>query len=437
MTSETHSVKQSSNSWLVLGMFWIAVLFQLTAFKHIWSIETFSRIINIAAFLLFATYALKTITLCSFKKNVWYFYVIPGVLVTLGVMINLSRNVASNLELGAYFGFILPWVAFLAMPGLLKKKSFNYRQLWRFFYYFIIVSVVLGALDYLIYLSGFLDLRVLETPYGVFLAGRFSLFHMLDDGIPHFQLYANFLEPGTLAMWLLPVIAYAYFSRKYVGLTILVAGLILTVSLGGWISLLLLTIVIIFINLNQKTRNNIVALVATIFMSLILAVMFLPSLIDAYNNKTASASTREENIVMVVEKFPAIMFNNPIGLELELDTKSNEENDAYIGSNFIPVVYFQNGGILAFFGYLSFLLVSFIVSVKSILRNDLALEEKAAFSSIIALMPFLVQRMTIFENAVFAFLWSPIIIAEISRTRARHRGLVVDSNLDVVDSRGG
>jgi len=40
----------------------------------------------------------------------------------------------------AYFGFALPWVAFLAMPGLLQQNSVDYKQLWRFFYYFMMAS---------------------------------------------------------------------------------------------------------------------------------------------------------------------------------------------------------------------------------------------------------------------------------------------------------
>jgi len=264
--------------------------------------------------------------------------------------------------------------------------------------------------------------------------GRFSLFHKLADGTPRFRFYASFLEPGTLAMWLLPIIAYAYFSRKYISLAILVTGLILTASLGGWISLLLLIVVIAFIKLNQKTKNNSIALVVTVFLSVILAASFSPSLIDSYNKKTVSASVREENISRAIEKLPAIMFNNPIGIVLAGDSQSNEENDAYIGSNVIPVVYFQNGGILAFFGYLSVLSVSFIYSLKSLRRNDLNLEEKVAFSSIIALMPFMVQRMTIFETAVFAFLWAPIIIDGISRTRECSHSPMVASNSDVIAS---
>ena len=126
MDSETHTVQPRTNSWLVLGMFWIAVLFQLTALKHIWSIETFSMMVNIVAFVLFIMCALKTITLCTFSRNIWYYYIIPGVLVFFGVMINVGRNVASNLELTAYFGFALPWVAFLGIQeNSLKFLSMN------------------------------------------------------------------------------------------------------------------------------------------------------------------------------------------------------------------------------------------------------------------------------------------------------------------------
>jgi len=415
MTSAIRIFQSRPNSLFVLGMFWIAILFQMTALKNIWSIQTVSMVANTIAFLLLNMYALKTIAFGSFRKTLWYYYIIPGVLVYLGVMINVVLNVASNFELVAYFGFVLPWAAYLSMPGICKGNRVNSKILWRLFYYFMTVSVLLGLLELLMSLNGLLDFRVLETEYGVFLGGRFSLFHMLEDGTPHYRFYANFIEPGTLAMWLLPAIAYAFLSKKYFGLLILCIGLFLTDSLGGWLSFLLLVVVVFFIELNNKIKNKYAVLGVTITLFLVMSVSFSASFISSYESKKYSARVRVENISMAIQKVPTIMLTNPLGIDLALDTESNIQNEAYIGSNFMPVSYFQNGGILAIYGYVFVLLFFFLFSLKILRKYDLSLEEKVVFGSIIFLMPFIVQRTTIFESSIFAFLWAPLVIGRLSK----------------------
>jgi len=238
---------------------------------------------------------------------------------------------------------------------------------------------------------------------------------MVEGGTPHYRFYANFIEPGSLAMMLLPVIGYAFLSKKYIGLTICTVGLFLTDSLGGFISLLLLVVVMFFVEYKEKSKNKYFALATTTIISLILLAILLPSLISSYVEKNASAATRVENVTRAIDESPIIILNNPLGIRLAIDTKSNLENEAYIGSNFIPVVYSQNGGILAFFGYTFILVFVFLFSLKAIVKYNLSLEEKVVFTSIIYLMPFIVQRPTIFESSIFAFLWAPIIIGRLSK----------------------
>ena len=126
---------------------------------------------------------------------------------------------------------------------------------------------------------------------------------------------------------------------------------------------------------------------------------------------------------MAREKLPGLMLSIPMGIDLSVDADTSMENDAYIVSNFIPVVYFQNGGILALFGYCFVLVFSILFSLKLLRRNDLTLEDKVAVCSIIALMPFIVQRTTIFESAVFAFLWAPTIIGRLSKKQLLPHGI--------------
>ena len=246
MKSSPYFVKSRKNSWFIFGMFWIVILFHLTALKEIWQIHMISRIANLMMFMLLSWYVLKTLT-SSLNRRIWFYYILPGALIFVGLLINFSLNAISNIELLGYFGFALPWVAYLAVPGIMKRYDINFKLLWRYFYYFMLASIILGFLDYWMYLCGLINLRVLETKYGVFLGGWFSIYHMLKGGIPYYRFYADFIEPGSLAMWLLPSMAYAFLSRKYIGLVILSVGLFFTDSLGGWISLVLIIITVSFI----------------------------------------------------------------------------------------------------------------------------------------------------------------------------------------------
>ena len=80
------------NSKLVVFAFVTIVLFQITVYKNIWGMEYFSRLLNIAFCVVFSAYALYAIVLKSIKinKNVFIFYIIPGLLVYVGYFINIT-----------------------------------------------------------------------------------------------------------------------------------------------------------------------------------------------------------------------------------------------------------------------------------------------------------------------------------------------------------
>ena len=410
-------LSKQKNFWIINLCFWIAILFQLTVLNFIWSIHTLGRVANTLVLALLTLYAVRTILYESFNRKIWVYYILPGILIYSGVLINIGLQIISHVELVAYLGFLTPWAAYLAMPGFIKKGVVNYKLLWRYFYNFMLASIVLGLAEYLIfYQYNWANLDVLQTPNGIFLSGFFSIYHMLTDGTPHYRFYADFYEPGNLAMWLLPVICYAFLSKKYIGSIIFMIGFYLTDSLGGWISLLLLIGLYLFIRLNQLKRKFTVFPVMLLIFSI--TTLGISSILIAwYESKPGSAQTREDNITMAIKKMPTLIFTHPLGINLALDTASNMENESYIGSNVMPVLYFQNGGVLAFVGYCLVLFLSFIFSIKMILTKDLCLEEQVVFMSLICLLPFTVQRTTIFECSLGAFLFAPAIINRLSNNK--------------------
>jgi hypothetical protein len=348
----------------------------------------------------------------------WYYFLIPGMLIFLGMFLNISLNSISNLKLITYYGLTLPWITYLIIPALMRKEAINTKDLWRYYYYFILLANIIGILEYILVLNGVEYLRILYTPFGTFLGSFFSLHFMYPDGSAGYRYYSCFMEPGTLAMFLLPAITYAFFNKKRIGLLILLIAFFLTYSLGGIISLLILIVIISFIKFNRQKKYLIFAILIAFLMSGLLWIYFGDTILEKYKGKNISAKVRENNFTKAFTNFPKIVINNPIGLKLSENTKSFEKNKYYIGSNFSPEFYLQYGGISALVGYLICLSVSFMISLRSLKRDDLSIEEKVVFTSILVLLPFILQRSTIWDCSLFAFLFAPSIIRVIEKIKS-------------------
>lgn len=413
--NNTANKDSKKNSRFIFALFCITIIFQLTGLKYIWSLESVARIANLLVLILLIIYAFRAVGAEYYSKDVWYYYLVPGIFVFCGMFLNISLNVVSNFKLISIYGLTLPWLTYLIMPSLLKLEVINTATLWKYYYYFVLWANLLGILDYVLMSYGLSNLRILETPNGIFLGGNFSLLHMLEDETPHYRYYSCFMEPGTLAMYLLPAISYAFFHKKYIGLVVFLLAFFLTDSLGGLASLLMLTAIISFLVFNRKKNYFLFAIVTIFTIASLLWFNFGELLINRYEDKKLSASVREDNVTNTITNLPALVINFPLGMKLAEETAGFEKNKIYVGSNFAPATYLQYGGIISFVGYLACLIVSLFVSFKSILRADLVLEEKIVFSSIFVLFPFIFQRTTIWESALFAFLFAPTIIKGISK----------------------
>lgn len=415
LKNNTANQDSKKNSRFIFALFCITIIFQLTGLKYIWSLESVARIANLLVLILLIIYAFRAVGAEYYSKDVWYYYLVPGIFVFCGMFLNISLNVVSNFKLISIYGLTLPWLTYLIIPSLLKKEVINTATLWKYYYYFVLWANLLGILDYVLMSYGLSNLRILETPNGIFLGGNFSLLHMLEDETPHYRYYSCFMEPGTLAMYLLPAISYAFFYKKHIGLVVFLLAFFLTDSLGGLASLLMLTAIISFLVFNRKKKYFLFAIVTIFTIASLLWFNFGELLINRYEDKKLSASVREDNVTNTITNLSALVINFPLGMKLAEETAGFEKNKIYVGSNFAPATYLQYGGLVSFVGYLACLIVSLFVSFKSILRTDLALEEKIVFSSILVLFPFIFQRTTIWESALFAFLFAPTIIKGISK----------------------
>lgn len=407
-----HKTNHLKNSKYVIFVFLGVLLFQSTMLKYIWSLEVVSRIYNSLVLFISLFFAAHIVISKSFSKDIWKQYLIPGVFILVGMTLNILINAMSNPNVLNQMGLTLPWVLFITIPFLMRKNMINVFSLWRASYYIMLVFVILGLVDYYLiyYLGGHAE--VVDTPYGLFHLGRFSIFHATGFG-PHFRFYACFAEPGTLAMLLLPYIIYAFLYKKYIGMLILLVGFFFTFSLGGYLGLLLISVLVYIYK--TKKKNMLLSLLSTTLI-LGLAYGYLSSKISyEYEKKGASATVREESFSDGVLNLPKLIVTHPFGMPLAETTENLRENDLYTGSNFIPLLYFQSGGLLSLVGYILILFMSLKFAIKIFLsKRNYKIEYIVAALTLITMVPFLFQRTTIWENSLFALLYAPLIIDSIN-----------------------
>ena len=400
----------NKNSFLIIIILFGSFIFQITVLKHIWGIENLSRIFNMTLLLLTSLYAGYSLVTLKIKRKVWFAYILPAWLIVIGVLLNLLINIIQNIPLMGHFGFVLPWVLFLIIPQIVDKKLINYQLLWRYSYYIMLGIIIFGLIDYyLIYFSG-VAARVLDTPYGIFLVGKFSILHMLKDGSPHFRFYASFVEAGTLGMMVLPFIAYSFLYKKYLGTFILSLGLYFSSSLGANIALFMFFILFIFIGRKNK-KNNFLMVISLIILISTSINYTVPTFIKQIENKGGSRIKREKSFIEGMRALPELFINNGLGMQLYDSTEKATQNKLYTGGNFIPIIYLQNGGIISFVGYCIIVCFSFYDALRILRKKKvIEIEDYVVAISLIIMIPFLVQRTTIWETPLFALLYFPSLL---------------------------
>lgn len=415
--NRNNQVIQNRNSYFVWFLFISTLLFQTTGLKYIWSLLTISTGVNIfilISLLLISFYVIQT---SSFSVEIWKKYLIPAIMIFVGMAANIIYYSFQNIRIITQLSSTLPWLYCLAIPYFIRKKAIDINQLWKWYYYFFVIINLLSLLEYYYIYLGNLSVQFLETPYGPFLVNKFSWLYMMPDGLPHFRYYSCFYEPGTLAMFLLPAISYAFFYKKYFGLIILLGAFYFTYSLGGMISLFLLAMIIIFISFARNKQFLIGSVFLTILMAIIGWWNLRDQFITEYEEKGNSSEVREQSFMKTIENIPVMLLKYPFGIEQAETTNELEKKENYIPTNFIVGYYINTGGFLALLGYLLISIITLKISVEAILKGNLLIEEKVIFSSLIVLFPFIFQRSTIWESSLFALLYVPVLLKFIKNSK--------------------
>ena len=241
-------------------------LFQFTELRYIFGIPNIGKFYNIFFLLILSIYIFLNIYVKKLSKNIWIYYMMPGLLVFMGYFINITINTLRDQSLFVNYGALFPWLIYLAVPFVLKDNIINTKSLLRYYYYLTLLIIILGLFDYFMYFNGFSNLQVLNHPNGVFLSGWFSILHQLEDGSAHYRFYASMGEPGSLAMILIPSLIYSALYKRYLGMSILTLGIYLTDSLGAFISIG----VVIFLLLILLYRKNKFSIFIPLFSSVVI-----------------------------------------------------------------------------------------------------------------------------------------------------------------------
>ncbi len=389
----------------------IVLAFQLTVLPDTLGMKPVSRVANafaLVCFLLAGLYAL--VSGRSRKASVWY--VLPVWLIIAGMSINVARNLSPE-SVGAA-GALLAWLAAVSIPFL---RSFNLERSWKLFYRFMLWASVVSVLEYFAVHWGLLQPTAIDTDRGPFLKGIVSIFGSVDNGTVYYRLYGLFAEPGTYAMFLLPVIAYAWLRGRRWSAVFFVGCLYMTNSLGGIAGLITLGVTYMF----WRSKKRPLGLLVALLLSAGAAYYASSALRDRYEEKGASATVREANVTRFRDNFVSIVMANPFGLPLNGKslTELQDVSANYLGSNFEIYTVFVEGGIIACTGYIMLLLWMIRRNGSYLLSGDRDSSRAAAMICLPAMLLFVFQRDTVLSSALFGFLFAqPLLNADKSELLA-------------------
>jgi hypothetical protein len=387
-------------------VFWAVIAFQLTVLPDTLGITGLSRIVNVLLLALLFTCAVSTIATMR-SERVQVFYCFPVALVVAGYFVNILLS-ATNLDALGYLGLTVPWLAALSVPF---SRNFDVDRYWRYFYRFMIVASIIAVVEYTAVFYGYLEPTEIKTKRGEFMKGIFTIFNPSDDESPIYErLYGVFAEPGAFSMYLLPAVAYALFRRSLLAVLLFIVSMAFTLSVGGFLGLGILGV--FFVHRLSQRKGPVVSTIVVLVTGIVLAVsagVLYTLFSDVYSYKGESALEREDNLRMFFSShLLEVIARAPLGMQLrgESLTEAGEGDRLYIGSNFAPGTALVIGGVSALVGYITFLAVNTVCWLRLLTHKARGTVFDCIYVSYPALLTFVLQRVTVFDSAFYAFLFA-------------------------------
>jgi hypothetical protein len=392
--------------WLVV--FWIVMAFQVTILSTTLQIELLGRLANVLTLGIFGLCALGVLVR-KHSERVLFFYCFPMLLLVTGYSVNILRS--GHIEAMSHVGLLLPWLAALSVPFM---RGFDWRRFWKFYYVFMLAVSMIGLLEYAAVFFGWISPTTIETDKGSFLKGFATIFFELDNKEANNRMYGVFWEPGTYAMHLLPAMIYGMVQRRFFGLLVFATCLVLTGSLGGFLGLGIMLAVLCYWNAWQRSAS---AAMWVISLGVLVLLIVGPFAYDygmtLYQEKGVSATAREDNLSVFFLRFWDIVFEAPLGMDLSGEALSAFEggDQIYAGSNFAIGNALTLGGLMAMLGYVLFLATNVFCWLQGLLLRRQDRLVACVIVSFPAMLTFAVQRMTVFDSALYSFLYAAPMLA--------------------------
>lgn len=382
-------------------LFFVFLVFQLTKIKSIWRIETIGTTVSAVSFFIMSYVAIRTITNRHFHKNIWIYYILPGVCIVAGMMANITWNVLGDLRSISFYGMMFPWIAYLAILFWCTQGEYPLEKMWKIYYLFMIVTTGLAIIDYWLTFYVGNHIRYIMASNGPYAVSLLALYHYLEDGSLYYRMYGVFREPGSLGMFIIPTLLYAWQYRKYIGFSVLLIGLYLSGSLGANIAFFM--VAVFFFCYKFIKKRSLFTLLLIITLVSVIVLFFLPYLESAYQQKALSAEVRELAVYNTFKYFPQLAVKYIFGARID-------ETQNILELGFAPIYFLLIGGVLAMLGFMLCLGVSVTIAVWDFFCfSNSSKIEQVVLISIFPMLTFIMQRETIWSTGLFVFLFAPVI----------------------------
>jgi hypothetical protein len=309
--------------------------------------------------------------------------------------------------------FILPW---LVLTSVILNQEYigqNQGKFWKWFNNFSVIFISLGLIEYVACIFFGVIPPYVQTANGGLLVGWFTVFHALDPTTPHFRFYGPLGEPSQLAMWASILIFYNLLRKNYLAVIILCIAAFAAFSPSILVSFLVAAIVYVV------TRKNISYQLLVLLLVLGLTLFFGNDLIkfgeEIYLNKESSLASRFDSTTGFFSKLGFLVQNYPLGIPAFETSEEAFSSGISFAGNFSPITAYERGGIVVFSLYLLLLGYGSLNSIVAIVRSKKSIIFCESHFYYLIILPYLVQRGTLFELGIFPLLFASVFFAKSRR----------------------
>jgi hypothetical protein len=389
------------------------VVFMMTTLKFTLGLSSISIIFNAFVFLLAMLIIFHG--LANLKIEL-----LPSMLLILAFVLISSclLNLFINWEPFGLFQvviYLLPWLALMIVLVHGDVACRNYKSYWFWGNKFFVLLCFVGLCEYFaIYTLGYRPpIMVLDTGMGEYYVGYSTMLQKkIGLDIPYFRFQGPLGESGDLAMWASVFIVYNLLRHKYAYAAVLAVAIFGAFSPSVFISLMVGFLVYTW------TRSALIMPIMLIGSGLVVAI-FMSDIILLYNNvtemKAGSLGSRLEGNLDFINKLPFLINTYPFGIPFFESSGERIASGVGFSTSYGAIWSYMIGGLMAFIIYIVFNLYFLFLSAYKIFFSKASLIENELYLYYLMLFTYIVQRGTLFDFAIFPFLFAPFFFNKLNK----------------------